>query len=74
MKGPGPSIKEDTWKAVKVSGKGPKDFGSRRTGPLISQREISAFREPGIRKTENRGNACIAVSRIAKAGSGRAEP
>jgi len=39
MKGPGPSIKEDMRKAVKVSGKGPKDFGSRRTGPLIFQRE-----------------------------------
>jgi hypothetical protein len=26
VKGPGPSIKEDTWRVVKVSGKGPKDF------------------------------------------------
>jgi hypothetical protein len=31
--------REDTWKVVKGSRKGPKYFGSRRTGPLISQRE-----------------------------------
>jgi hypothetical protein len=35
----------------------------------LSEGEISASRELGIQKTENKGNACIAVSRIAKAGS-----
>jgi hypothetical protein len=51
-------------------GKRPERFRFQEDWAIdLSEGEISAFREPGIRKTENRGNACIAVSRIAKAGS-----
>jgi hypothetical protein len=35
----------------------------------LSEGEISAFRELGVQKIENRGNTCIGVSQIAKAGS-----
>jgi hypothetical protein len=55
-KGPRPSIKEDTWKAVKGLGKGPKDFGSRRTGSLISQRErFWHFRNQGFERQRTGG-------------------
>jgi hypothetical protein len=51
-------------------GKRPERFRFQEDWAIdLSEGEISAFRELGIRKTENRGNACIAVSRIAKAGS-----
>jgi hypothetical protein len=70
MKGPGPSIKEDTWKAVKGSGKGPKYFGSRRSGPLISQRDIfQHFGNRGFKRQRTGGNIFIVVSRIMKANS-----
>jgi hypothetical protein len=51
-------------------GKRPERFWFQEDWAIdLSEGEISAFREPGIRKTENRGNTCIAVSQIVKAGS-----
>jgi hypothetical protein len=51
-------------------GKRPERFRFQEDWVIdLSEGEISSFREPGIRKTENRGNACITVSRIAKVGS-----
>jgi hypothetical protein len=49
-KGPGSSIKEETWRAVKGLRKGPKDFDSRRTAPLISQRERFLISGTGVLK------------------------
>jgi hypothetical protein len=79
-KGPGLSIKEDMWQALKVLGKGPKYFdpsiqldrGHRFQKDWVvdlSEGDISPFHEPGIRKTENRGTACIMIPRIVKVGS-----
>jgi hypothetical protein len=72
VKGLGPSIKEDMWQAVKVLGKGPKYFDptiqldsghSFQKDWVVDllEGDISPFCEPGIRKTENMGNACIMI-------------
>jgi len=44
-------------------GKRPKIFRFQKDWVIdLSEGEISTFREPGVRKIENRGNTCIAVS------------
>jgi hypothetical protein len=51
VKGPGPSIKEDTWKVVKVSGKGPERFRFQEDWAIdLSEGEIWHFGNRGFER------------------------